>query len=373
MKALLILFLVAFSSAPLFSQLLAPAGPSQSSNCFALKVGVMASTHNDRVYTVTYQNMGTAVAEDAYIIIQMNQPIQIVQATHAFVPLLDQFKFELGTVLPDESGHFDIELNHTGYTDYCVEVQIFPTSPCTVSEYAAISSQTDNGRTPTVAGASTISSANILAMAGGTSVAVGAIFEDNFILNVAPLDDTLLHVPNGSNNSSQSTSGTLVASNNTIIRNDHQGNNVTDLSAEYEVTTYCYKRAIDNQHGTTNSYSSTGNNTPILVDVDNDPFKDKEPVEASLTLGDENTLVEDAIMVQVYPNPMQQFVTIESSVQHNVLTVRLVNSAGQLVRWMEQEMTNQLVLERQALSRGLYFYEVLGDGTAIHQGKLIVD
>lgn len=86
-----------------------------------------------------------------------------------------------------------------------------------------------------------------------------------------------------------------------------------------------------------------------------------------------NELSDLSAALKVQPNPFNKYTTID--LQHfekQNLKVVLTNLTGQTVMQFDDVKTNELILERNNLSQGLYFLEVTGDGFYARK-KLVVN
>ncbi|MGH1338432.1 MAG: T9SS type A sorting domain-containing protein [Aureispira sp.] len=77
--------------------------------------------------------------------------------------------------------------------------------------------------------------------------------------------------------------------------------------------------------------------------------------------------------VQVAPNPFQEQTTftINSSQVYATYTLQVYNPTGQLVQQI-QSADPIITLQRQEQAAGLYFYQLLGDETLLHTGKVVL-
>lgn len=93
---------------------------------------------------------------------------------------------------------------------------------------------------------------------------------------------------------------------------------------------------------------------------------------AVMLTGTENVL-DDMIDIQVFPNPFKDFTTIQvNGKDYERLELEVVNVTGQLVESIQVENTNQIILNKNRLLPGAYFYRLKGDQKLLNTGKLIV-
>lgn len=91
-----------------------------------------------------------------------------------------------------------------------------------------------------------------------------------------------------------------------------------------------------------------------------------------LLTGIENVL-DDMIDIQVFPNPFQDFTTIQvNGKDYESLELEVLNVTGQLVETIQVQNSNQIILNRKQLVQGAYFYRLKGDQVLLNTGKLIV-
>lgn len=125
------------------------------------------------------------------------------------------------------------------------------------------------------------------------------------------------------------------------------------------------------------SYSSTTASQICIgsvVDVVNSKYEEMRKAIVNGCVASGTTDVNDGFQnrgVLVYPNPFDQSTRMEfpTNVQIGV-TVRLIDVAGRVVRTYEGVTGSSLLIERDNLKTGLYFYEVMGEGTA--KGKIMI-
>lgn len=91
-----------------------------------------------------------------------------------------------------------------------------------------------------------------------------------------------------------------------------------------------------------------------------------------LITGTENVL-DDAIDIQVFPNPFKDFTTLQvNGKNYGTLELEVLNVTGQLVETIQVQNSNRIILNRNQLVQGAYFYRLKGDQQLLNTGKLIV-
>jgi hypothetical protein len=91
------------------------------------------------------------------------------------------------------------------------------------------------------------------------------------------------------------------------------------------------------------------------------------------TLLSVETLPNNQVEVQVYPNPFRDQTTIEVLGQNfETLRLEVVDVAGRVVQTQSVTNNNRLLLDRHHLVAGLYLYRLIGDEALISTGKLRV-
>jgi uncharacterized repeat protein (TIGR01451 family) len=80
---------------------------------------------------------------------------------------------------------------------------------------------------------------------------------------------------------------------------------------------------------------------------------------------------EPNIVMKIAPNPFSENTTIELEGDYPNLLFKLYDLNGQLLR-NEKFNANRLDFERNGLNSGMYLFEIISDGKAIQQGKIVV-
>ena len=78
--------------------------------------------------------------------------------------------------------------------------------------------------------------------------------------------------------------------------------------------------------------------------------------------------------VNIYPNPFRQQTTIkvESTINYEHLELRVVDLTSRQVKQIQCFHNNSIQISRKGLSKGIYFYQLQGDGKLISTGKIMV-
>lgn len=144
---------------------------------------------------------------------------------------------------------------------------------------------------------------------------------------------------------------------------------------------------LDASHGFIDFRIKQYNNNPIGTIIYNQAaiyFDQNPPVITNQTYhtigenfivfsGIENVLVPQ-VKVKVYPNPFEQYTTleIESETNYQNITLEVFDAMGRIIVKKQNQNNQQIILERQSMSQGVYFYRLVADGLLLNSGKLIV-
>lgn len=78
--------------------------------------------------------------------------------------------------------------------------------------------------------------------------------------------------------------------------------------------------------------------------------------------------------IRIYPNPFGSRTTIEfENLNSGKYVLTLYNSTGQLVRKIDNITTGKIVLEKQGLSNGFYFFHLMDNNGIVGHEKLIIE
>lgn len=80
------------------------------------------------------------------------------------------------------------------------------------------------------------------------------------------------------------------------------------------------------------------------------------------------------VNINVYPNPFQQSTTlkIESETIYETIALEVFDAMGRSIVKKQNQNNQQIILERQNMIQGIYFYRLEADGILLNTGKLIV-
>ena len=144
---------------------------------------------------------------------------------------------------------------------------------------------------------------------------------------------------------------------------------------------------FDASHGFIDFRIQQKNNNPIGTVIYNQAaiyFDQNPPVMTNQTYhtigqdfivfsGIEEVLVPQ-VKVKVYPNPFEQYTTlqIESETNYQNITLEVFDAMGRIIVKKQNQNNQQIILERQDMLQGVYFYRLVADGLLLNSGKLIV-
>lgn len=144
---------------------------------------------------------------------------------------------------------------------------------------------------------------------------------------------------------------------------------------------------FDASHGFIDFRIQQKNNTPVGTVIYNQAaifFDQNPPVMTNQTYhtigqnfivfsGIESVLVPQ-VKVTVYPNPFEQYTTlnVEGETNYNNITLEVFDAMGRVMVKKQNQNNQQIILKRQDMSQGVYFYRLTADGLLLNSGKLIV-
>ncbi|CAA6815975.1 MAG: Unknown protein [uncultured Aureispira sp.] len=87
----------------------------------------------------------------------------------------------------------------------------------------------------------------------------------------------------------------------------------------------------------------------------------------------QTTVLDEAIQVNVYPNPFTQNASLEvEGKDYHELQLTIYDVSGRMVLEKQAYSNNRIELSRGNLQPGVYFYQLLGDAALINTGKIVV-
>ncbi|WP_197043877.1 T9SS type A sorting domain-containing protein [Aureispira sp. CCB-QB1] len=93
----------------------------------------------------------------------------------------------------------------------------------------------------------------------------------------------------------------------------------------------------------------------------------------NVVLLDQTKVLDDAIEVTIYPNPFKQMTTLEvKGKDYKELELGVFDVTGRMIKQVTSTQQNRIELSRDAMIRGVYFYQLKGDGQLINTGKVVV-
>ena len=84
-----------------------------------------------------------------------------------------------------------------------------------------------------------------------------------------------------------------------------------------------------------------------------------------------NNLTETSETINVYPNPFSTFTTLHSDIYLSNATLTVQNSLG-LVKVIRNVSGNSIILQRDNLPNGMYFFKLTQNDELISTGKLVI-
>lgn len=93
----------------------------------------------------------------------------------------------------------------------------------------------------------------------------------------------------------------------------------------------------------------------------------------NVILLDQTTLLDEAIEVNVYPNPFKEMTTLEvKGKDYKKLEMSVLDVTGRVVKTIASTEQNRIQLSRSGMTQGVYFYQLKGDNQLINTGKVVV-
>lgn len=91
--------------------------------------------------------------------------------------------------------------------------------------------------------------------------------------------------------------------------------------------------------------------------------------------GKQSTTIEEVMVngkIKLFPNPMKERITIDFGQVHQTIQLNIYSSKGKLIRGQTFKQSKTLIINRDNLNSGLYFFQFLLDGELVTK-KVIVD
>lgn len=365
-----------------------------NSYCPLMEVNITAANNNG-LYSISYCNHGNAIANDAYIEIEIANGLNLLKSTIPVTfQLGNKYTFDLGDVMNSDCSEFFIEIPNSADQIHCAKVHIYPNDPCQamIDHYISHNNGNNNGNTTiTVAaiqGQRHISTNDLLGQTTSNS-----IFEDHVFLDSRPYWDSLLHIVGHGPGSGTSATVNTSSNNNTNSTNSDKGstshtsgnNNNTAGITIHSLSSSEFCNDITQSNGVANNSNSASINT---INVSSKDVMNALKHKTFYYTSDNNTNAgvnsselphtdkkHIAISVSISPNPFDLATTINiTGAVHQVTQVQIIDVAGQVIKVLQVQEQQQITInkERDNLSQGVYFYRITGDGEQIHTGKLVV-
>ncbi len=292
---------------------------------------VLKVASNENYYYISYCNLGSIVANNAYIEIDLDPFLTVVNSELAIQNQQNNsYRFDLGNVNSQTCHSFwlQVELDSTtpSHQAHCITASIYPNTFCDSS-----TNNPQNGRVFSVQWRQQIQ---------GTSNTepVNSIFEDNVMLDQRPLwIDSLQAIA------------------------ARQNISMTDIITQFE----------DYQQQSAMLAASTNNNSPMVL-ANNCSFNIGR-IALATSLLSTNTIIDNSTDFRVYPNPCSDYIIFETYAKtYASFSVQLIDLRGVLVKQLEVKNQQKIIFKNKSLAAGVYFYKLLGDNQQIASGKIIV-
>lgn len=79
--------------------------------------------------------------------------------------------------------------------------------------------------------------------------------------------------------------------------------------------------------------------------------------------------------ISIFPNPISTTATIQINEQLKLKNaeMKIMDVTGRVVKTISSIQNNEFMFDREKLSDGIYFYQLLQDGSVITNGKLVIE
>lgn len=106
----------------------------------------------------------------------------------------------------------------------------------------------------------------------------------------------------------------------------------------------------------------------IIDDMDSTSFV----VAVATGINDSNR---DNKYISIYPNPVtdKAIIVVNSDMSIETAELKILDVFGRTVKLYNHFQTNEIILSRDNMDRGIYFYQVINKGSIIGSGKVIVE
>jgi hypothetical protein len=104
-------------------------------------------------------------------------------------------------------------------------------------------------------------------------------------------------------------------------------------------------------------------------------FDFNEPIVTNTTFHTTIAVTEKLAKFNVFPNPFseQAIFEIETKENYQDLTLTIYNVMGQAVKTVQSNHNNRIILNRNNLTSGIYFYQIQTENKTLDSGKIIVN
>ncbi|HZV70686.1 MAG TPA: T9SS type A sorting domain-containing protein [Saprospiraceae bacterium] len=138
-------------------------------------------------------------------------------------------------------------------------------------------------------------------------------------------------------------------------------------------------------HGTLNffgQFGNTSNDYAVTVDFDTIPdnfiatmifhYNDSACVLSFPCIMNSIENQNNNQSISIYPNPFSTETKVQSETPFRDLTIKIFDIRGQVVRQIEHQSGNEISLQRDDLSEGIYFVQLVEENKIIEMRRLIV-
>lgn len=345
-----------------------------NNNCPLMEVTVNSNNHNG-IFEVSYCNHGNSTAINAYVEIDITNDLLVSQSTIPASSVVGTtYTFHLGDVNSSECAAFYIEVPNADNKIHCTNVHIYPDDPCqaVIDQYITNNNTLDDSNDDNNADDNSNSSANIASAVmqysapGPPVLGTGtvSVYEDHIFLDNIPTWDSLINVltnsgilPRDNNNT---TSGTVNAVIDFSTVSDlssaelcsNQGNTGGSILINSNIANQATTVALSNRvtdGTTTNTLNNTTLETPKY------------------------TQAQQVVSVRIFPNPFSSSATVTiDGANYQQTVLQILDIAGKSIRSISINEAQSIIINRENLSQGVYFYRLIGDDAIVHTGKFIV-